>query len=155
MGADRDAIVAYHGTTAEFDRFDLSQEGCRAGVGGGLFFTSSLEVARDVYAWQPGSRVLCVLVQLDRPLRYEEYFDLSGLDRVQETRGGFDSPVNYYDDNWQAIVEFAKSNGFDGIQWPADPDSDVPHDLIVVFDPDKATILSVVERDLPRSDSLR
>lgn len=135
--------VVYHGTTHEFDEFDLSNEGKRATVGGGVFFTSSYDVAREVYAWESASRIITAEVSLSKPLGYAQYFELAGLDRSAETSGGRDAPVNYYDDNWDVIVAFAKKHGFDGIVWPADPDSEMPHDLIVVFDPACIEILSV------------
>ncbi len=124
----------YHGTHSSFTEFDPKRQGKTAGVPGGFFFTENEEVAREVYAYRKGGRVMEVNLRILKPLGWEDYFQLRGLDQDKETNGGFDAPVNYFDNNFEEVLNFAKSQGFDGIVWPADHDSELQHDLVVVFD---------------------
>lgn len=126
-------MVVYHGTSARFTTFDASRQGQTAGVGGGFFFVSRKEVAKEVYGWRKGGRVMGLYLSLQNPLGFDEYFARTGKDRLVETSDSRDAPVNYFDNNADEIVAFAKNNGYDGIMWPADQDSSLPHDLIVAF----------------------
>ena len=128
-------LVVFHGTSAQFDVFDADRQGQTAGVDGGFFFTSSREVANDAYGWREGGHVKEVYLSAKKILGLQQYFALTGKDEDVETDGGRDAPVNYFDRNSDEIVEFAQEHGFDGIWWPADPDSRLDHDLIVVFSP--------------------
>jgi hypothetical protein len=144
--------IVYHGTTADFDTFDESRQGQTAGVDGGFFFTSSEEVAREVYGWDEGGRVMGAQLNLRNPLGLDEYFELTGKDKDDEM--GFDASVNYFDNNYEEVLAFAKGNGFDGIMWPADVDSELPHDLIVAFDVDQIKVIfsRPVENEKPSED---
>lgn len=135
VDAEGAPLVVYHGTSGNFTIFDEAKQGQTAGVKGGYFFTSSKEVASDVYGWREGGKVMEAYLHIENPLGFDQYFKESGKDKDLETNGGFDAPVNYFDNNADEITKFAKENGYDGIMWPADPDSELEHDLIVVFDP--------------------
>lgn len=145
--------VVYHGTSGDFSVFDETRQGQTAGVKGGYFFTSSKEVASDVYGWREGGKVMEVYLHLTKPMGFNEYFKKSGKNKNSETNGGFDAPVNYFDNNSEEITAFAKKNGHDGIMWPADPDSKLQHDLIVAFNPSQIK-LAIANRGLCLSDSL-
>ncbi len=144
------ALTVYHGTSASFTEFDPSRQGQTAGVGGGFFFTSSYEVARDVYGWRPNGRVIAAHLSIHNPLFFKEYFDKNGKNKEAEV--GFDAPVNYFDNHWEEVIGFAKENGYDGIMWPADQDSKLAHDLIVAFD--ASQIRLVGEREAQKNFEL-
>jgi hypothetical protein len=134
-------ITAFHGTTEVFDTFDTLKQGGRGGVPGGFFFTQDFQVAAEVYGWKPGSRVLEAQLSIKRPLGFDVYFALSGKDKGVETGYGRDAPVNYFDNNASEIVAFALRHCFDGIVWPCDPDSEMQHDLVVVFNSEQIHIV--------------
>lgn len=127
--------LVFHGTCKDFEQFNIAQQRME-----GFYFTSCENVAREVYAWDACSRVLSAYLSIQNPLGYEEYFELAGLNQAEETSYGRDAPVNYFDNNWEQILSFARAHGFDGLMWPADPDSKLPHDLIVVFSPEQIKI---------------
>lgn len=147
--------TVYHGTSGNFTHFDASRQGQTAGVKGGFFFTSSKRVAGDVYGWREGGRVLGAKVNIKNPLGFAEYFRKSGKNQLDETNDGFDAPVNYFDNNSDDVISFARSHGYDGIVWPADPDSELPHDLIVVFDADQIRVLSGDAKSTPKFSERR
>lgn len=135
-------LIVYHGTSGgPFTNFDPGLQGQTAGVGGGFFFTRSEEVAREVYGWREDGRVMSVYLNLQKPLEYDEYFKLSRKNQNKETHGGRDAPVNYFDNNAEEITAFALAHGYDGIVWPADPDSELEHDLIVAFRADQICLV--------------
>lgn len=144
--------TVYHGTSEEFDTFDEARQGQTAGVDGGFYFTSSEEVAREVYGWRENGRVMGVHLNMQKPLGLDEYFELTGKDKEDEM--GYDAPVNYFDNNYETVLAFAKENGFDGIMWPADVDSELPHDLIVAFNVDQIKVIfsRPVENEEPSED---
>ena len=133
VDADGKPLVVYHGTSQTFTAFDAAKQGTTAGVKGGFFFVSDKNVASEIYGWRPGGRVMSVYLRMEHPLGYDEYFALTGKDKDNETNDGCDAPVNYFDNNANEIVAFAEANGFDGLMWPADQDSELPHDLLMVF----------------------
>ena len=128
-------LVAYHGTDQKFTVFDAAKQGSTAGVKGGFFFVSDKNVASEVYGWRHGSRVMSVHLRMEHPLGYDEYFALTSKNKDIETNYGFDAPVNYFDNNADEVVAFAEANGFDGLMWPADQDSKLQHNLLMVFRP--------------------
>lgn len=144
--------TVYHGTSEDFETFDETRQGQTAGVDGGFFFTSNEECAREVYGWRENGRVMGVQLNLRNPLGLDEYFHLTDKDKDDEM--GYDAPVNYFDNNYEAVLAFAKGNGFDGIMWPADVDSELPHDLIVAFDVDQIKVIfsRPVDNEEPSED---
>ena len=132
-------LVVFHGSAAkeDFGVFDEARQGQTAGVGGGFFFTDKRETALDVYGWRGGDRVLEVYLRIERPLTLPAYFALTGKDPVQEMHGGRDSPTNYFDNESEQILEFARSNGYDGLMFEDTSGDQGAANLYVVFRADQ------------------
>lgn len=135
VNGDGDPAIVFHGSSSKenFDSFEEKRQGQTAGVPGGYFFTNTADTAMDVYGWR--GKVIQVYLRMAKPLTLKEYFELTRLNPSEELDGGRHNPTNYFDENSEVILEFAKSNGYDGLLFKDDSGDEYAADLFVVFDP--------------------
>lgn len=121
-------LEVYHGTNARFSKFNPARVGSNFSQSeGGFFFTSDLDSAQayaDDAQLEAGgtARVLPVYLSLQNP---------SVIDAPKNAR----SIEEFYDDNAQAIVEQARSEGRDGIIVRGVNDDGTARSMYVAFKP--------------------
>lgn len=121
-------LVVYHGTGADFDRFDLALVGRTFGAAGelGFFFSSNPETASkySMHAGHGGGgNVMPVYVRIADPLSRSNNF----------LRG----PIGFLDWNRLSLKKQAEANRNDGVLIQQKEDGEIHESIVVAFRPEQ------------------
>lgn len=91
--------------------------------------------ALRVYGWREGGHVIPAYLSIKTPLTLDAYLKITGKDM------GFDAAVNFLDNNWCEILQYAKDKGHDGIIFKDNSEDEGACTTYVVFNPEQIVIL--------------
>lgn len=133
-------LIVYHGTTADFSRFDYAARGTNTQASGaerGFFFAGSIadsdlyveiakERARKNYEEEPKGRIISAYLRADNPMILTP-FEEANIDEEQ---------VEELIDADPVALDYAADNGYDAVIWPHGNMNNSAY-TAVVFDADQ------------------